>query len=173
MSSWNSTWGIQFYGCGDPQISTCTIWYFYNGKTQQDSKECLMMLIETINKGWVPYCGANNDSTGISLSDILFPFMLEKYVVCDVCGLRSPCFESCSVLCSTPTYTSSMQVIQQKWQKSCLRYKKNNWHVESNYILQPQKYLIIIVNRFRYININVTKDRYSIPMYMTIMIGPH
>ena len=28
---------------------------------------------------------------------------------------------------------------------------KNTWHVESNYLLQPPKYLTI-VNRFRYIN---------------------
>ena len=34
--------------------------------------------------------------------------MLEKYV-CDACGLRSPSFESSSVLYITPTYTSSIQ----------------------------------------------------------------
>ena len=53
-----------------------------------------MMLIELINKGSVPYCGSNdNNSTGVSLSEILFLFMLEKYIVCDACGLRSPSFE--------------------------------------------------------------------------------
>ena len=41
-----------------------------------------------------------------------------------------------------PTCTSSMQeLIKQgmgpKLEKSCFRYKKNTWHVESNYILQP------------------------------------
>ena len=35
--------------------------------------------------------------------------MLEKYIVCDACGLRSPSFESSSLLYITPTYTSSMQ----------------------------------------------------------------
>ena len=40
---------------------------------------------------------------------------------------------------------------------SCFRCKKNPWHVESNYILQPPKYLIINVNWFRFINNNVTK----------------
>ena len=29
---------------------------------------------------------------GASLSDILFLFVLEKYIVCDVCGLRSPVY---------------------------------------------------------------------------------
>ena len=45
-----------------------------------------MMLIEDINKGSVPYRSSNgNNSTEVSLSDILFLFMLEKYIVCDVC----------------------------------------------------------------------------------------
>ena len=45
----------------------------------QDSSECLMMLIEVINKGSVPYCGSNNnDFTEVSLSKILFSFMLEN-----------------------------------------------------------------------------------------------
>ena len=53
------------------------------------------------------------------------------------------------------------------------RCKKNTWHVESDYISQPPKYLIIVVNRFRYINNNFTKDRCSIPMDMTVILGLH
>ena len=83
---------------------------FYNCQVQHDGLECLMMLIEVINKGSVPYCGSiDNNSTGVSLSDILFSFMLERYIVCVVCALRAPSFESSSVLHITPTYTSSMQ----------------------------------------------------------------
>ena len=66
-----------------------------------------------------------------------------------------------------------MPGMQQKLEKFCFRCKKNTWHVESNYISQPSKYLIIIVNRFRYINNNVTKDRCSIPMDMTDVLGLH
>ena len=76
-----------------------------------------MMLIELIP---VPYCGFNdNNSTGVFLSEILFLFMLEKYIVCDACRLRSPSFESSSVSYITPTYTSSMQelMIQRMQQK--------------------------------------------------------
>ena len=52
---------------------------FYSGEIQEDTSEFLMMLIELINKGSVPYCGSNhNYSTGVSLSEILFSFMLEK-----------------------------------------------------------------------------------------------
>ena len=51
--------------------------------------------------------------------------------------------------------------------------EKNTWHVESDYILQPPKYLIIVVNRFRYINNNFTTDRCSIPMDMTVVLGLH
>ena len=50
---------------------------------------------------------------------------------------------------------------------------KNTWHIESNYLLQPPKYLIIVVNRFRYINNNFTKDRCSIPMDTTVVLGLH
>ena len=42
----------------------------------------------------------------------------------------------------------------------------------SSYILQPPKYLLLFINRFRYINNNVTKDRCSIPMDTTVMLGP-
>ena len=61
-----------------------------------------------------------------------------------------PSFESSSVLYITPTCTSSMQELikqgmKQKLEKSCFRCK-NTWHVESNHLLQPPKYLIIVVN---------------------------
>ena len=52
----------------------------------------------------------------------------------------------------------------QKLHKSCSQCNKNTWQVESNYILQPPKYLLLFVNRFRYTNNYVTKDRCSIPM---------
>ena len=152
---------------------------FYDGKNQQDSSECLLMLIEIINKGSVPYYGSHvSNSTGVSLSDILFSFMLEKYIVCNVCGLRSPSIESSGVLYISPTHTSSMQGLimqglQQKLEKSCFRCNKNTWHVESNHILQPPNYLIIVVNRFRYINNQFAKDKCSIPMDMTVVLGYH
>ena len=80
---------------------------FYNGEIQQDSSECVMMLVEVINKGSVHYCGCkDNNSTGVSLSDILLSFMLDRCIVCDVCGLGSPPFESSSVLYITPAYTN-------------------------------------------------------------------
>ena len=112
----------------------------------------------------MPDSSSITSPTGASLSDILFSFVLEKYIVCDVCGLRSPSFESSSVLYISPTDTSSMQnlileSLQQKLQKSCSRCNKNTWHIESSYILQPPKYLLLFVNRFRYINNNISKDR--------------
>ena len=65
-----------------------------------------------------------------------------------------------------------LQGLQQKLQKSCDRCYKNTWHVESSYMLQPPKYLLLFVYRFRYINNNVTKDRCSIPMDTTVRLGP-
>ena len=150
---------------------------FYNYQNQQDSTECLLMLINIIHNGSMPGLSLTTYPTGASLSDILFSFVLEKYIVCDVCGLRSPSFESSSVLYISPTDTSFMQNLilegmKQKLQKSCSRCNKNTWYVESSYILQPPKYLLLFVNRFRYINNNVTKDRCPIPIDTTIRLGP-
>ena len=150
---------------------------FYNGQNQEDSTECLLMLINIIHKGSMPDSSSTISPTGASLSDILFSFVLEKYIVCDVCGLRSPSFESSSVLYISPTDTSSMQNLtleglQQKLQKSCSRCNKNTRHIESSYILQPPKYLLLFDNRFRYINNDITKDRCPIPMDTTVRLGP-
>ena len=148
---------------------------FYNGQNQEDSTECLLMLKNIIHKGSMPD-SSSTSATGASLSDILFSFVLEKYIVCDVCGLRSPSCESSNVLYISLTDTSSMQNLtlglQQKLQKSCSRCNKNTRHIESSYILQPPKYLLLFVNRFRYINNNITKDRCPIPMDTTVRLGP-
>ena len=125
----------------------------------------------------MPDSSSSTYPMGASLSDILFWFVLEKYIVCNVCGLRSPSFESSSVSYISPTDTSSMQNLilqglQQKLQISCSRCNMNTWQVESSYILQPPKYLLLFVNRFRYINNDVTKDRCSIPMDTTVILGP-
>ena len=102
--------------------------------------------------------------------------MSEKYTVCDVCGLRSPPFEFSSVLYIMPTCISSMQELikqgmQQKIEKFCFQCRKNTW--QSIYILQLPAYLIIIINRFGYINNNGTKDRCSIPMDVPAVFGFH
>ena len=130
-----------------------------------------------IRKGSLPDSNSTTYPMGASLFDLLFSFVLEKYIVCDVCGLRSPSFESSSVLYISPTDTSSMQNLilqglQPKLQNSCSRCNKNTWYVESSYMLQPLEYLLLFVNRFRYINDNVTKDRCSIPMDTTFWLGP-
>ena len=108
-----------------------------------------MMLIELINKGSVPYCGSNdNNSTGVSLSEILFSVMLEKYIVCDACGLRSPSFES--VLYITPTCTSSVQELikqgmEQKLEKSCFNARRTLGMSNLIIFYNLQKYVIIVV----------------------------
>ena len=53
----------------------------HSSPIQEYGSECLMMLIEIINKSSVPYFGSNNNSTGVSLPEILFSFMLEKTVL--------------------------------------------------------------------------------------------
>ena len=150
---------------------------FYNCQNQQDSTECLLMSINIIHKASLPDSNSTTYPRGASLSEILFSFVFEKNIVCHVCGLRSPSFESSNVLYISPTDTSSkqnliLQGLQQRLEKSCSRCNENTWHVESSYILQPPRYLLLFVNRFRYINNNVTKDRCSIPMDTTVTLGP-
>ena len=82
---------------------------FYNVQNQQDSTECLLMLINIIHKGSMPDSSSRTYPTGASLSDISFSFVLENYIVCDVCGLRCPSFESSSVVYISSTDTSFMQ----------------------------------------------------------------
>ena len=125
----------------------------------------------------MPDSSSTTSPIGASLSDLLFSFVLEKYIVCEVCGLRSPSFESSSVLHISPTDTPSMQNLileglQQKLQKSCSRCNRNTRHIESSYILQPPKYLLLFVNRFRYLDNNIIKDRCPIPLDTTVMLGP-
>ena len=82
----------------------------YNGQNQQqDSTECLLMLLNIIHKGSMPDSSSTTYPMGASLSDILFSFVLEKCIVCDVCGLRPPSFESSSMFYISPTDTSSMK----------------------------------------------------------------
>ena len=45
---------------------------FYNGQIPQDSSECLMTLIEVINKNSMSYSGSNDNCMGVPQSDILF-----------------------------------------------------------------------------------------------------
>ena len=150
---------------------------FYNAQNQQDSTECLLMLINIIPKGSLPDSNSTTYPMEASLSDILFSFVLEKYILCDVGGLSSPSFESSNMLYISPTDTSSMenfilQGLQQKLQKSCSQCNKNTWYVESSYILQPPKYILLVLNQFRYIINIVTTDRCSMPMDTTIRLSP-
>ena len=48
------------------------------------------MLIDVTCIGSVPYSGSNNNFTKVSLSDFLISFIIEKYIVDDICELRSP-----------------------------------------------------------------------------------
>ena len=93
---------------------------FYNGQNQQDCTECFLMLINIIHKCSLHDANSTTYLMWASLSDILFSFVLEKYIVCDVCRLRSPSFGSSGVLYISPTDTFSMQnlILQGLQQKS-------------------------------------------------------
>ena len=57
--------------------------------------------------------------------------------------------------------------------KTCSCHKKDTWHVESKHMLQPPKYLNVIVNRFNYINDRIITYRSPIPLDLNIMLGPN
>ena len=150
---------------------------FYNGQNQKDSTECLLMLIDIINKGLMPDSSSTTYPTGIFLSDILFSYACGKIYCLRCMWTEAPSFESSGLLYIAPTDTFSMQDFittkkPQNLQKYCSRCNTNTWHVESSYILQPPKYMLLFVKRFRYTNNNVTKDRCSIAMDTTVMLGP-
>ena len=65
-----------------------------------------------------------------------------------------------------------LQGLQQQLQKSRLDVIKTLGTSNPSYILQPPKYLLIFINRFWYINNNVTKVRCSISMDATVRLGP-
>ena len=106
---------------------------------------------------------------GASLSDILFSFVWE-YILSAMYADWGP--PHLSRLVCYIFHLLIPLLLQQKLQISCTRCNKNTWHVESSYILQPPKYLLLFVNRFRYINNNVTKDRCFIPMDTTVRLDP-
>ena len=134
---------------------------FYIGQNQQNSTECLPMLINIIHKGSMPDSSSTTYPIGVSLSDIVLICFWENILPAVYVDWGPPHL----------SFSLILQGLLQKLQRSCPRCN-NNWHVISNYILRPPKYLLLFINRFRYININVTKDRCSIPMDTTVRPGP-
>ena len=95
---------------------------FYSGEQQEDASECLMMLIKLINK--VQYhivVLMIIIRQGFLYLKSYFHLCWKKYIVCDACGLRSPSFQSSSVLYITPTCTSSMQELIKQGMKQKLK----------------------------------------------------
>ena len=66
-----------------------------------------------------------------------------------------------------------MQAHKQKLYKTCSCCGRDTWHIESQQILQPPNYLIIIVNRITYLNNRITKNKSRMPLDSYIKLGPH
>ena len=58
-----------------------------------DACECLMLLIEIMDKGFGPCPTNDNINSKGSFSELLFSFVLEKYAICDICTMKSPVFK--------------------------------------------------------------------------------
>ena len=97
---------------------------FFTGDIQDDACECLVLLIEIMDKGFgLCPTNANINNKGL-FSELLFSFVLEKYIICDICTIKSPAFEATSLLYVTPTDSASMQELlmqehKQKIYKTC------------------------------------------------------
>ena len=145
---------------------------------QEDACECLMLLIEIMDKGF-GLCPTNdNINNKGSFSELIFSFFLEKYIICDICKMKSLAFEATSLLYVTPTNSTSMRELllqehNQKIYKTCSCCGRDTWHIESKQILQPPKNLLIIVNRFAYSNNRITKNKRRMSLDLYIKLGPY
>ena len=151
---------------------------FFTGEIQEDACECLMLLIEIMDKGFGPCPTNDNINSKGSFSELLFSFVLGKYTICDICTMKSPVFETTSLLYVTPTDSSSMQELlmqehKQKLYKTCSCCGRDTWHIESKKFLQPPNYLMIIVNRITHSNNRITKNKSRIPLDLYIKLGPY
>ena len=82
---------------------------FHCGSVRKFCSECLIMLIDVILHGSMPYSGSINNFTGfLNLISCLYLFYKQK-IACAICGLRSLSFESKSVFYITPTDIGPMQ----------------------------------------------------------------
>ena len=118
---------------------------FFTGESQEDACECLMLLIENMDKG-LGLCPTNDNiySKG-SFSEFLFSFVQEEYIICDNCTVKSLAFESTPLLYVTPTDCTSMQEVlmqehTQKLVKTCSCSGRDTWHIESRQILQQKSH---------------------------------
>ena len=76
-----------------------------------------MLLIKIMDKGFGLCPTGDNISSNGSFSEFLFSFVLEKYIICDICTVKSPAFETTSLLYVTPTDCTSMQELLMQEQK--------------------------------------------------------
>ena len=92
--------------------------------------------------------------------------------------MKSPAFETTSLLYGTPTNCISMQELlmqehRQKLYKTCSCFGRDTWHIESKQILQPPMHLIIIVNRIAYSNNRIAQNKSRMPLDLYIKLGSY
>ena len=74
------------------QLSTYNI--ISTGETRDDACDCLMLLIEIMYKGFGLFPTNDNTSSKGSFSELLFPFVLSKYIICSICTVKSAALET-------------------------------------------------------------------------------
>ena len=151
--------------CSSKHICVTRLQWVNNGDVQQESFECLPLLMDSMDKRFPLSCWwiYGNFIQGFSIWTLVFYSFWKKYIVCDVCRLRSATFESTDVLYINPKHNTPMQELvmqdhKQNLYKTCSHCKKDTWYVESKHLLQLPTYCIITVNRCNYINTIATKQ---------------
>ena len=152
---------------------------FFSGEMQEDAHQCLKLLINIMDKGF-GLCPTNdNMNNKRSFSELIFSFVLEKYIICDVCTMKSPpTLEATSNLYVIPNNSTSIQELllqdlKPKIYKTCSCCGRHTWHLESKHILQPPKNLLIIVNRVTHSNNRKTKNNSRMPLDLYIELGQY
>ena len=73
---------------------------------------------------------------------------------------------------SIPQHTYIIQEHKQKLYKNCSCCGRDTWHIKSKQLLQPPKYLLIIVNRITYSNNRIIKNESRMLLDLYIKLGP-
>ena len=89
---------------------------------KEDACECLMLLIEIKGKGFGPCPTNDNINSKGSFSELLFSYVLKQYTICHICTMKSPAFETTSLLYVTPTVFSCDQAALQMVFSVCLSH---------------------------------------------------
>ena len=104
------------------------------------------MLTEIIDADSAPFCGSNSNMSKGILYLISYFHLCKKNILCDVYGLRSPSFESSSMIYYTYLYLFHAGINNAR---NATKIRNDllldPWHVESKCILQLRRISLLFL----------------------------